>query len=50
MSHLQSETQIHKDEYTDTLYIGMNSGEDIITCGIFYFEVLKGSVKVMSMF
>ena len=43
-SFIQEESQIHKDDLTDTLFIGMSNGESIILSGSYYFEVLKGSL------
>ena len=39
-SFIQEESQIHKDDLTDTLFIGMSNGESIILSGSYYFEVL----------
>ena len=48
-SFIQEESQIHKDDLTDTLFIGMSNGESIILSGSYYFEVLKGTCIVLSM-
>lgn len=47
-SFIQEESQIHKDDFTDTLFIGMSNGESIILSGSYYFEVLKGTFEVLS--
>ena len=47
-SFIQEESQIHKDDLTDTLFIGMSNGESIILSGSYYFEVLKGTFEVLS--
>lgn len=47
-SFIQEESQIHKDDFTDTLFIGMSNGESIILSGSYYFEVLKGTCIVLS--
>lgn len=46
MSSLKSRSCVLKDYDTNTIFVGLSPGDFAIVAGIYYLDVIKGSVEV----